>query len=200
MAELVRSPERVTEQNLAKLAAIAAARWRPYADRILCVALCQGAALHYVDGSNGVKDFDVYTFYAEHPEIGSYPARWPIKNVDFGPSRFGRNPEDEPSYEGRRIDLLGRSLKAKPNADPAKAVRAYLHHPRTKTAQAPRGAAGPADSRSGINAFCRSEPALQPIGSTAVLRDFTRSVSDLVRPASRHRVPIVFRITALPPA
>lgn len=130
MAEHVRSSEGITEQDLAQLAAIAAAdredkfarneRWRPYAGRILCVALCQGAALHYVDGSNGVKDFDVYTFYAEHPEIGSYPARWPIKNVDFGPSRFGRSPEDEPSYEGRRIGLLGRSLKAKPNADPSR--------------------------------------------------------------------------------
>jgi hypothetical protein len=35
-------------------------RWQKlYADRILCVALCQGAALHYVNGKNGVKDFDV---------------------------------------------------------------------------------------------------------------------------------------------
>jgi hypothetical protein len=25
-------------------------RWAVYRDRILCVALCQGAALHYVDG------------------------------------------------------------------------------------------------------------------------------------------------------
>ena len=39
-------------------------RWQQlYSDRILCVALCQGAAVHYVNEENGVKDFDVWTFY-----------------------------------------------------------------------------------------------------------------------------------------
>jgi len=36
-----------------------------YTGRLLCRALCQGAALHYLDRSNGVKDFDVWSFYAE---------------------------------------------------------------------------------------------------------------------------------------
>lgn len=37
---------------------------RLYRDRVLgvAVALCQGAALHFVDGQNGIKDFDVWTF------------------------------------------------------------------------------------------------------------------------------------------
>jgi len=42
-----------------------------YAGRLLCRVLCQGAALHYVDHTNGVKDFDVWSFYAEHPEFAS---------------------------------------------------------------------------------------------------------------------------------
>ena len=33
-----------------------------FVQTILCVALCQGAALHYVDNTSGVKDIDVYTF------------------------------------------------------------------------------------------------------------------------------------------
>jgi hypothetical protein len=37
-------------------------RYLPYTDRVVCVALCQGAALHYVDHKNGVKDIDVCTF------------------------------------------------------------------------------------------------------------------------------------------
>lgn len=143
MADVVRSPERITQRDLAKLAANAAAdrearftkkpRWQPYAERILCVALCQGAALHYVDGKSGVKDFDVYTFYAEH-RVGPFPARW-LLNADFGVSRFGRNPEDDDIFEGRRVDLIGRSLEVGSNADPIEAVRAYLQRPRTETAQ-----------------------------------------------------------------
>jgi hypothetical protein len=35
-----------------------------YAGRLLGRALCQGAALHYVNDRNGVKDFDVWSFYA----------------------------------------------------------------------------------------------------------------------------------------
>jgi hypothetical protein len=66
-----RSSAEITLDDLRSLAEIAAAdradrflrrpRWGGYADRVLCVALCQGAALHYIDGKNGVKDFDVYT-------------------------------------------------------------------------------------------------------------------------------------------
>ena len=39
-----------------------------YAGRLLGRALCQGAALHYVNGKNGVKDFDVWSFYAQYDD------------------------------------------------------------------------------------------------------------------------------------
>ena len=143
MSDAARSTAPVTLADLARLAAIAVAdresrfarrpRWRPYADRILCVALCQGAALHYVDGRNGVKDFDVYTFYAES-SIGRFPARW-LTHADFGPSPHGRHPDDAPSYRGRRVDLIGRSLRANPGDDPVLALRHYLGHPTTATAR-----------------------------------------------------------------
>ena len=35
-----------------------------YRERLLCIALCQGGALHYIDGRNGGKDLDVWSFYA----------------------------------------------------------------------------------------------------------------------------------------
>ena len=38
-------------------------------------ALCQGAALHYVDAKNGVKDFDVWSFYTQRAD-GSFPYLW----------------------------------------------------------------------------------------------------------------------------
>ena len=42
--------------------------WRAYGDRLLAVTLCQGAALHYLDGHTGVKDFDVWTFFVHAPD------------------------------------------------------------------------------------------------------------------------------------
>jgi len=99
-----------------------------YRDRILLVALGQGAALHYLDGVNGVKDLDVYTFYAEHPDFA-----WPYRRrgvADFGPSELGWHPADErvrgKRFVGRAVDLLGRALQVPPDADPVAAVRGWL--------------------------------------------------------------------------
>ena len=61
-----------------------------YAGRLLGRALCQGAALHYVSKKNGVKDFDVWSFYAQYDDW-PFPARW-RGTRDPGPSKFGRYP------------------------------------------------------------------------------------------------------------
>jgi hypothetical protein len=136
---------RIETADLLRIAALAAAaeaelfRRNPqgsgrYVDRLLGRALCQGAALHYVNGRNGVKDFDVWSFYAQHDDW-PFPARW-RGTRDFGPSKFGRYPDDPPRYLGRRVDLLGRSLPAEPGADPADALRRYLTARRTDSAKA----------------------------------------------------------------
>ena len=137
--------ERIDAADLLRLAVLAADaeaelfRRNPlgsgrYAGRLLGRVLCQGAALHYVNGDNGVKDFDVWSFYAEHDDW-PFPARW-RGTKDFGPSKFGRFPGDPPRYAGRRDDLLGRSLPVAPGADPADAIRRYLSARRTKSARA----------------------------------------------------------------
>jgi hypothetical protein len=104
-----------------------------YAGRLLCRVLCQGAALHYVDHTNGVKDFDVWSFYAERTD-GPFPARW-RGTADFGVSKFGRFPGDPPRYLGRRVDLIGRSLPVPPDAEPAEVLRGYLSAARTASAR-----------------------------------------------------------------
>jgi hypothetical protein len=104
-----------------------------YAGRLLGRALCQGAALHYVNGSNGVKDFDVWSFYAQYDDW-PFPARW-RGTRDFGPSKFGRYPGDPPRYSGRRVDCLGRSLPVRPDADLAVVLRSYLAGRRTRSAK-----------------------------------------------------------------
>ena len=104
-----------------------------YVGRLLCRALCQGAALHYLDGENGVKDFDVWSFYAGRSD-GPFPYRW-RGTADYGPSKFGRYPYDARSFIGRRVDLLGRSLDVPLDAEPAAALRDYLSASLTASAR-----------------------------------------------------------------
>ena len=110
-----RSLVRIEIADLLRLAALAADaeaelfRRNPlgsgrYAGRLLGRALCQGAALHYVNGSNGVKDFDVWSFYAQYDDW-PFPARW-RGTRDFGPPKFGRYPGDPPRYSGRRVAVV----------------------------------------------------------------------------------------------
>ena len=58
------------------------------------------------------------------------------KDQGYGPSKFGRYPGDPPSFSGRRVDLLGRSLEVLPGADPATVLRDYLSVALTASAKA----------------------------------------------------------------
>lgn len=107
-------------------------RWAFYRDRLICVALCQGAGLHFVDRRNGVKDFDVWTYFAAtasrpYPDPALYRRNKPY---DFGQSDHGaRQEEVARGYAGRKIDLLSDSLEVPVGADPAETLRAWLAHP-----------------------------------------------------------------------
>jgi hypothetical protein len=87
-ADAERSLARIEVADLLQLAALAADaeaelfRKNPdgsgrYAGRLLGRALCQGAALHYLNGHNGVKDFDVWSFYAQYDDW-PFPVRWQL--------------------------------------------------------------------------------------------------------------------------
>ena len=71
-----RSRAPLTDEHLRRLAAVAETDHeffarpdgRPeYRTRRLAAVLAQGAALHFLDGRTGVKDLDVWTFYAAIP-------------------------------------------------------------------------------------------------------------------------------------
>ena len=66
-----------------------------YAERLIASALCQGGALHYVDGQTGVKDFDVWSFYDECAER-PFPYRRRAV-IDFGDPKFGVT-DDSPGF------------------------------------------------------------------------------------------------------
>jgi hypothetical protein len=137
-----RSLTDITLDDLARLAHIARKdresffarlpQYRPLEERVVAVALCQGAAKHFVDGENGVKDFDVWTFYAAHPDATN-PVRRRVAR-DFGDPTFDQTPGQE-AFVGRRVDLLGRSLRARPESDPAEVLHTYLTEKRTKSAK-----------------------------------------------------------------
>jgi hypothetical protein len=130
-----RSFERITRSDLKRLARIAQAErddfferhpeWAMlYRKRMVCAALCKDAALHFVNGSTGVDVFDVWTFYAEHPEA-PFPFQQ-LAKADFGKSKFGRDAANPEAYRGRRVELRGRSLDCKPGDDPIDVLQRYL--------------------------------------------------------------------------
>jgi hypothetical protein len=102
-----------------------------YADRLFAVALCQGAALHFLDGKNGIKDFDVWSFFQSRKER-SFPYRRRAK-VDFGDPKFGTT-DDGSNFVGRRVDLIGRSIDASDVSDPIAVLRIYLRAAKTPSA------------------------------------------------------------------
>jgi len=102
------------------------------ANRVICVALCQGAALHHLNGKNGIKDFDVWTFYSALPGI-EFPCRWRAQQ-DYGDPKFGKSP-DRLDFIGRRVDLMGRSLAVDIESAPEFVLRRYLSEKHTTSSR-----------------------------------------------------------------
>lgn len=138
-----RSYEKITEEDLRLLAKLAREdredlfsrkedTGRLYSDRLFAVALCQGGALHYLNGMNGVKDLDVWSFYKQHP-TRPFPFRR-LKTVDLGIDKFGKTDGYE-QFQGRKVDLLGRSLTDVNPDDPVDTLRRYLRVSQTESAR-----------------------------------------------------------------
>lgn len=147
-----RSFEKITRADLRRLSMLAHAdfdtffrrheRWRRYSDRLILICLCQGAARHYVepnrvvtsDREGGVNDFDVWGFFRDRPNDRPFPPRR-HGFQDFGPSKFGRNPNDKPRFTGRRVDVLGRSISMLRSETPIQSVQRYLREGRTESSR-----------------------------------------------------------------
>jgi hypothetical protein len=138
-----RSYQRIEPEDLERLADIAIrdredffqrhTDWaEAYADRVLAVALCQGAAQHYVDGTTGINDFDLLTFYQRNPRKHWYAKR--LKYYDYGDPKFGQS-VDRPDYAGRRVDCMARAIEAGEGEDVIAAVQRYLQEGKSKTAR-----------------------------------------------------------------
>ena len=135
-----RSYEPIDDTDLQRLAALALTQLQVYmardpahrarfTDLHIATVLCQGAGQHYVNGAKGVKDFDLCHFF--RADSGpAFPHRV-IWNLDFGPSKFGRDPSESVRYTGRRLDIQGRSIAV--TGDVVASIQNYLRHGKSET-------------------------------------------------------------------
>jgi hypothetical protein len=152
-----RTRARLSKAHLGRLGAIADAQHAEltrspddggnlsdWADRRVAVVLAQGAALHYlypdgqpapIVGRGGVKDLDVWTFYAAIPDRPLRTGRYEVCR-DFGPSALGRNLYLDSSsgasikwnqFSGRRVDLLARDLHVELESSSDEVIAALRH-------------------------------------------------------------------------
>ena len=103
-----------------------------YKERLMILCLCQGGAEHFVRQRHGIKDFDVWAFFSNHP-VRPFPHRR-IVFRDFGPSRFGVHPDNSDKFKGRSVDIMGRSIQCDPGQSGPDCVRAWLQNRRTLSA------------------------------------------------------------------
>ncbi len=107
-------------------------RAEAYRDRVLCVALCQGAATHLLDGKTGINDFDVYTFFRRSPVMDWCNRRTGVH--DFGDPKFGKT-QNRPEFNGRRVDCLGRAISLNAGESVTDALRRWLRDGKSKTSR-----------------------------------------------------------------
>lgn len=138
-----RSYKKITNADLLRLGKIAFLdheglfRRRPlagqlYRGQLLVLALCQGAAQHYIDDKTGIKDFDIWSFYKASSVKQFPPRRRGV--LDFGDPKFGKS-EESPQFIGRRVDHMGRSISDADFSNPVAVLQRYLRNGRTKSSR-----------------------------------------------------------------
>jgi len=142
-----RSYEKITKSDLKRLLKLTKDDHKDFIRRhpkyknlkVLSICLCQGGALHYLDGKTGIRDFDTYIFFERNQSI-----RYPCRRRgfgDFGESKFGKtyiNPSNSQSVnkytqaKGRYVDIMGREIDNIDN-DYEKSIQNYLKEPKSAT-------------------------------------------------------------------
>lgn len=137
------SYERITRNDLRRLARIAneecedffsrRSDWKLlYGRRFLAAALYGREASHFCNGSSGIEQFNLCLFFGAHAEA-PFPHRW-ASNRDFGQSKFGHS-ESHPQYDGRRVQVIGRSVPHRSGNDVLVTLESYVRGGRTPVAR-----------------------------------------------------------------
>ena len=94
-----------------------------YRDRLLAVALCQGAALQFLGRGYGVNDFDLHFFYAQNPENPRFSRA--VKRIWANVGSFRNVPVDfvrtvvpkTASQESSSLERIREFLRARPTSN-----------------------------------------------------------------------------------
>jgi hypothetical protein len=131
--------ERVERDRLYRTSPI----WAAHRDQLLCICLGQGSGRHLIDGRTGIKDFDVWTFFARRDDLDARQVASAFRSGrhrDWGPSRFGTRTDSEfkrrfPQFKGRNVDLFATAIASNPGQDPATAVQTWLRDAKGRKAK-----------------------------------------------------------------
>ncbi len=104
-------------------------KYSVYRDKLIAIALCQGAALHFIDKKNGVKDIDVWFFFEEDEKVKIPHRNNMLKSYCI----------ECPNFGVKRIDCLKKMISLTiigmaGSKDPLQVLRTYLKHAGTQTA------------------------------------------------------------------
>lgn len=107
-----------------------AGKYKVYKHKLIAICLCQGAAQHFVNGTTGIKDLDIWFFFKEDANV-KIPD---IKNMRYSVDKLLKN------LGVKRIDFLKKSIKASvlsnsKTQQPQDLLRAYLQHANTTTSK-----------------------------------------------------------------
>lgn len=79
---------------------------------LIDICLCQGSARHFMrKGGKGINDFDLWLFFKDNDGVPDFPVRL-VANEYFPDKKFGSS-TDCSNKPGRRIDIIGRTIKEK---------------------------------------------------------------------------------------
>lgn len=135
MSKRTRLYDRLTKNDLEQLAARALAEQKDFFRRNAClqnaygnsligIALCQGAASHYLNPKVGINDFDIWFFYRESKKTRFNCRR--VKSIKNG-------------YKGIKIDFLKKAIPevlcGESVKNPDRCILKYLQSRHTTTSR-----------------------------------------------------------------
>jgi hypothetical protein len=95
--------------------------------KLMGICMCQGSAQHFVDKGEGrgLNDFDIWIFFEKQADVPDFPVRL-VYTAFFPNNKFGTSTNciNKP---GRRIDIMGRSIKES-------SISEWLHKSKNKSA------------------------------------------------------------------